>query len=231
MADAQTLEGTSWHLARGVEIPDGVTITARFAGGTLSGQSGVNRYRADYELDGDRLRLGPAASTMMAGPEPAMAAEQGFLTLLGAVAGWQLADDGGLTLTDADGAAVLWFAAAPTVAETLTGRWEVRSVHRRDALASPTIGSEPYLEFGSDGSVSGSAGINRLHGKARLDGDRLHLGPLQTTRMAGSPELMDEEHEFLAALERVAIARIEGDRLELTDADGQVEVSLARAGA
>lgn len=231
MTEPQTLEGTSWTLARGVANPAGVTITARFAGGSLSGQGGVNRYRADYELDGDRLRLGPTAGTMMAGPPDAMEAERAFLTLLGAVAGWRIADDGTLELTDGDGTAILWFDAAPTVADTLTGRWEVRSVHRRDALISPTIGSEPFLEFGADGSVSGSAGVNQLSGQARLDGDRLHLGPLRTTRMAGTPEQMDEEGEFLAALERVAIARVEGDQLELTDPDGQVEVILARADA
>lgn len=229
MADSTTLEGDAWELRRGVAIPDGVTISARFAGGTLAGRGGVNRYRADYELDGDRLRLGPAATTMMAGPDAAMASERHFLTLLGAVGGWRIAADGTtLELTDPDGNAVLWFEPAPTVADALTGRWTVTSVHRADALRSPTIGAEPYLEFAADGTVSGFAGVNEVSGQARLDGDRLHLGPLRTTRMAGSPERMDEEREFLAALERVAVVQLDGEVLHLTDPDGQIEVILRR---
>ena len=49
---------------------------------------------------------------------------------------------------------------------------------------------------GADGSVSGSAGVNRFSGTARLDGDRLTLGPLRTTRMAGSPEAMEDPWAF-----------------------------------
>ena len=48
-ADRQaTFERTPWHLERGIAIPDGVTVTARFAGGTVAGQGPVNRYRAEY---------------------------------------------------------------------------------------------------------------------------------------------------------------------------------------
>ena len=61
------IEGTAWRLVRGVDIPAGIEITARFVGGTVSGHAGINRYRADYRLHGDVLELGPAATTLMAG--------------------------------------------------------------------------------------------------------------------------------------------------------------------
>jgi heat shock protein HslJ len=224
------LEGPTWHLVRGVAIPDGTTISARFVGGTVSGHAGINRYRADYRLDADVLELGPAATTLMAGDPAAMQAEHDFLQLLGSVDGYRLEDDS-LVLMDRGRADILWFAPAPDVAADLTGRWDVRFVRRDDALVSPTAGSTPYLEFSADGSVAGAAGVNRLAGPTRADGDRLHIGPLRTTRMAGSPEAMDEEAAFLEALEAVESYRFDDGQLVLIDGDGETRVTLARPGA
>ena len=225
---SERLEERAWRLSRGVDVPPGVEITARFAGGTVAGRSGVNRYRADYELDGQSLRLGVAASTMMAGPPEAMAAESAFLTLLGGVQGARVVD-ATLELLDRDGAPILWFEAAPAV-EGITGRWDVRFVRRGDALVS-SAATEPYLEFDADGRVTGSAGVNRVNGPARVDGDRVHLGPLMTTRMAGSPDAMDDEAALLSALDDVAAWRMDEDELVLVDADGETRVTLARTEA
>ncbi len=229
--DPASIEGTSWRLARGVAVPDGSTITARFVDGTVSGHAAVNRYRATYELSGGRLRIGPAATTRMAGPDAAMAAEAAYLTLLGAVAGQRLEDGGrALALLDASGDEILGFSAGPDVADALVGRWEVRGIHQGEALASPAQDSTPWLAFDGAGQVEGHGGVNRLHGTARVDGDRLFLGPLGSTRMAGPPEAMDAEGALLAALEAVAGFRLEGTDLELVDADGQTQVQLVRAG-
>ena len=228
--DGPRLEGTPWHLATGVAVPTGVTVTARFAEGTVAGQGPVNRYRADYRLDESSLRLGPAAATLMAGPEAAMAAEHAYFALLGAVTGFRLGDDGrSLTLLDAAGDGILGFIAGPDMAEGLVGRWEVRFVLRGDALVSPPVDSSPWLAFVGSGGVEGHGGVNRLHGTARVDGDRLYLGPLASTRMAGPPDAMDAEEALLSALEAVATYRLDGAHLELVDADGQVKVQLAEA--
>jgi heat shock protein HslJ len=224
------LEGVAWHLTSGVAIPAGVIVSARFVDGTVAGQGPVNRYRAPYELDGDRLRIGPATTTRMAGPPEAMHAERGFLLLLEATAAYRIADDGRtLALFDGEGDDTLWFAAAPDIADGLVGRWDVRFVRRGEALVSPTAGSEPWLAFDGAGRVEGHAGINRLHGPARVDGDRLYLGPLDITREVGSPERLDDEEALLAALDHVAGVRIDGNELSLLDADGETRLQLARA--
>ena len=61
------------------------------------------------------------------------------------------------------------------------------------------------LSLATDGHVSGSAAINRYHGVYTLsdDGKFALTGPLATTRMAGSPELMALEGSFLGALGKV----------------------------
>ena len=56
-------------------------ITIKFFDGTLGGTSGVNKYTAAYELEGDKLTISPQIlTTMMAGPEDAMNKESEYLT-------------------------------------------------------------------------------------------------------------------------------------------------------
>jgi heat shock protein HslJ len=225
-----TLEGPTWHLDRGVAIPAGTTISARFVGGTVSGHAGINRYRADYRLHGDDLELGPAAATLMAGDPAAMRAEHDFLQLLGAVDGYRL-EDGMLVLLDRGQAPILWFTAVPDVDTGIVGSWAVRAVRIGDGVVSSAGDPDRTMTFTADGQVSGQAGVNRFDGTARVDGDRITIGPLRTTRMSGSPEAMDAEAAFLRALEDVVGVRLEGDELSLLDADGETQVHLVRQAA
>jgi len=225
----RTLEGPTWHLDRGVSVPAGTTISARFVGGTVSGHAGINRYRAEYRVrDGD-LELGPAATTLMAGDPEAMRAEHDFLQLLGAIDGYRI-EDGALVLTDRGDVPILWFEAAPDVDEGIVGTWAVRGVRIGDGLVSSAGDPDRSMTFTADGAVSGSAGVNTFSGTARLDGERLTIGPLRTTRMGGSPEAMDAEAAFLRAVEDAVAVRLEGDELELLDADGGTQVRLVREG-
>jgi heat shock protein HslJ len=224
----RTLEGPTWHLDRGVAIPPGTTISARFVGGTVSGHAGLNRYRADYVLTGDTLELGPAATTLMAGDPAVMRAEHDYLQLLGAIDGYRLEDEG-LVLMDRGRTPILWFRAAPDVDQGIVGTWSVRGVRISDGVVSNVTDPDRTMTFTADGQVSGQAGVNTFRGSARVDGDRIVIGPLRTTRMAGSPEAMDAEAAFLEALEAVVAVRLEGDDLTLLDADEGTQVRLVRA--
>jgi heat shock protein HslJ len=109
-----TLNGTSWRLTGWTLSsldPNGFTITAAFADGKISGKSAVNNYSGPFtEGPGDAFSVGELISTMMAGPEPDMRAEQAYLTLLAQAKSYML-KDGGLTLFDANGNESLTFAA------------------------------------------------------------------------------------------------------------------------
>jgi heat shock protein HslJ len=101
---ADPLNGTSWRLA-GWSIssidPASVTITASFKDGQIGGNSGVNSYGGPYSVGmGDSITLGPLAMTEMAGPEPAMRAEQAYHALLAEVGFYVVSSDGTLTLFD-----------------------------------------------------------------------------------------------------------------------------------
>lgn len=51
--------------------------------GRVSGRATINRLMGQYSLEGDVLRFGALATTMMAGPEELMAQEHRVLTALG----------------------------------------------------------------------------------------------------------------------------------------------------
>lgn len=228
------LEGGSWWLDRGLVLPAGGRISARFVGGTLSGSIAGRPYRAEYEWDADTARLRIAAAT--GGPgrpgRPGQdATERDYRRLLAAVERAHTPSPGSLTLLDGQGDTVLWFVAAPAIEASLVGHWQVLDVRRGEGLVAPVRGGTPTLDVDANGLVSGSAGVNRIRGRARTDGDALHLGPLAITRMAGGAEAMDEEEAMLAALDRVARYRLEGDALILLDADGEPMIRLRRGPA
>lgn len=111
-----TLAGTSWKLTGWSEAgvnPGNFTITANFADGRVTGKAAVNNYFAAYtEGPENKLKVGDAGSTMMAGPPAAMEAERTYLRLLGQVRSFSRADQA-LTLADSAGQMVLVFALAP----------------------------------------------------------------------------------------------------------------------
>ncbi len=109
------LKGTSWKLTGWSESfswPADVTISAAFDASTVSGNSGVNSYSGPYERDGSgAFTAGPIASTMMAGSEAAMKAEQAYVRRLEAARSYAVRGDT-LVLKDADGKDSLTFTAA-----------------------------------------------------------------------------------------------------------------------
>lgn len=79
---------------------------------------------------------------------------------------------------------------------------------------------EPHLILADyETRISGSGGCNRVTGSFELDGDRLRLGRMASTRMA-CPDGMQQEQQFLQSLQKVERYRISGSHLELLDTGG-----------
>ena len=74
------------------QAPNNAEITLGFDGkeNRYFGKSAVNNYFGAYTLEGENLSFGPAGATMMAGPEPLMQAEQGYLQFLADVKSYKL---------------------------------------------------------------------------------------------------------------------------------------------
>jgi heat shock protein HslJ len=82
---------------------------------------------------------------------------------------------------------------------------------------------EPHLIFADGGEprVSGSGGCNRVMGGFELDGDKLRLRKMATT-MKACLDGMEQEQQFLRAMEKVERYRIAGSHMEMLDATGAV---------
>jgi heat shock protein HslJ len=65
--------------------------------------------------------------------------------------------------------------------------------------------------------ASGSSGLNRFSAGYVLDGSMLKFGPAIGTKMAGPPESMATEAEFLTALGAVTNWRFSDSAIELRD--------------
>ena len=235
-ADAVKLEGVSWRLVSASGIDPATLgalrrpITALFASGRVAGASGCNQYSGAYALDGDRVTVGPLVATKMACPEPALSIESAFQRafsggLRAVLSGSRLeltADAGSSPPT------TLQFEAEP--APTLEGvTWEVTGFDNgRSAIVSVASGTRLTLSF-RDGNVSGSGGCNTFRAPYELDGERLELQLLASTRrMCPETGVMEQEKQFLGALQKAAMWQIRGELLDLFAAGGSRVVAARK---
>jgi heat shock protein HslJ len=112
------LENTYWKLTRLGDQPVQVAAQQRephmilqSESHRIAGSGGCNRLIGGYELAGKRLTFGQLATTRMACPE-GMDTEVGFLTALGKVRTWRIADQY-LELLDDAGQLLARFEARP----------------------------------------------------------------------------------------------------------------------
>lgn len=228
--EALELEGVTWTLsdksALGVAL-SGVDITARFLEGQVNGFGGCNQYSGTYVLNRDnQLTIKPGASTMMACPDPQMAAETAYLKALPLVAGYEISGET-LTLSGPNGTALLVYDHV-TGDQLLSGDWEVTAVRTANAVSSTVAGSTLTMKF-DNGQVSGSAGCNTFSGSYTVEGDELTFGPLATTRKAcADPAIGQQETDFLAALGNTKSYSARGDVVTLLADDGTITVTLVK---
>ena len=86
-------------------------------------------------------------------------------------------------------------------------------------LQASSDAATPGATF-ANGIVGGSAGCNHFTAPYTVDGDKLEIGTIATTQMACPPPQAAVEQAYLAALDKVASWRTDGDELVLSDGDG-----------
>jgi heat shock protein HslJ len=71
-----------------------------------------------------------------------------------------------------------------------------------DLSGSRVVGSiQATLSFPEHGKVAGNGSCNRFFGSAEISGDAIKLGPLASSRMACPQAVMNQESEYLGALQ------------------------------
>ena len=225
------LTGRQWELdgaALGISGSESVSSWIRFEQGRVTGNDGCNQFSGSYTQEGSQLTLGPLAGTQMACPGAAGAVAQRVTAALGRVERYAVSG-AKLDLIASAGATVLRYHEGRA---GLEGAWDAASVLYDDAIRSVLGGTTLTATFAADGRVSGSSGCNTFHGTYDEQGTKLSVGPLASTRRAcKDPEgAQAQEKGYLAALESAVRVEQAGTRLTLFNAEGQMAVTLERAG-
>lgn len=116
--------------------------------------------------------------------------------------------------------------ATPAPATDIHGTWVIEQ-----ARAEPILDKRrARLVLGRDGKLGGHNSCNAMSGGFTLEGDRIRIGPVTTTRMACPELLREQEDRILTALELAVTARVRPDGLlEIRDADGRGLLRATRA--
>jgi heat shock protein HslJ len=102
---------------------------------------------------------------------------------------------------------------------TLPGStWQVTTLAGQTPLADHPV----TFEFDTEGNIAGDGSCNRFGGSCKIEGDKIEIGPLRSTRRACEPDIMQQEHKFLALLGAVTGWSMDGEELVLTAPDGEI---------
>ncbi len=110
VTSAATLQKGEWRVEdiAGAGVIDNSPATLLFGpDGRLSGNASCNRLIASYTIEGSKLTISPAGTTMMACPPALMEQERKLVDLLGTVTRYAIDQTGTLTLTSASGKQII----------------------------------------------------------------------------------------------------------------------------
>lgn len=227
-----SLEGSAWVLTAlpGHTVDASSPATLSFDQGRATGSDGCNRFTTTYSATASTLSVSDrVAGTQMACAPDAMQRAQAFIAALTGAKAWRISD-GHLQLLNAGGAVQATLAPQ---SRTLAGTsWHANGINNgRQAVVSLVAGTSVTLQFTPDGRLAGSAGCNNYTAAYEASGSRIRIsGAAATRKMCAGEGVMEQEQAFLRALEAATTVRIEGNRLELRDDKGALQVGAARAG-
>lgn len=219
------LPGTSWILSSlngnlpATEIP----ITLQFgADGTASGSDGCNRYMTQFAESENTLTFSPIAGTMMACEEPAGSQAAAYTQALASVTNFAKGSRD-LVLFAGNEIVLTFIADVQALDGTM---WTVTSFNNgQQAVVGVLPDSEITLDFAAT-DLSGRAGCNNYFGGYTIEGSTIAVAQLGSTMMmCVAPEgVMQQEQQYLAALQSAATFRIEGNELWLRTAADEIAV-------
>jgi len=206
-----------------------VVVTASFADGRISGESGCNQYSGPYRANAatGTLRIGPELQTTLIGCAGVRGqVEQAYTAALIKARRYEATSER-LTMLDGAGKVLLRFTVS-NGAVAIQGDWTVTSLYTGDALQTPVAGTTLTASF--DGSrISGDSGCNSFSGTFTTADDTIAIGALAATQRAcADPAVSDQEQQYLDALGMAKTFTVAGRRLDLYRADGGYAVSFTR---
>lgn len=124
-------------------------------------------------------------------------------------------------------AAAMFSMASCSGNQSIDGHWDFKTLNGEEVV---TTEKTPFFEFDDEsGRVHGCLGINIVNGSYTFEDGKLTLGNLGMTMMAGLPEDMAVESALGDALKLARGAKVSSDKLSITDAEGEVILTLERS--
>jgi len=115
--------------------------------------------------------------------------------------------------------------------QTLEGRWDLKRFGPVGQETSIPSEHQVFIDFATDGKISGFAGCNRYFGGwGYLEGtkDTIRVWRTGSTRMACPEPVMTLEYRFLEEITRVSTFAIEGNELRLYYNEGRGVMQFTR---
>ncbi|MFE3544593.1 META domain-containing protein [Nocardia sp. NPDC059177] len=206
----------------GDTIPGGGPMTLTFADGRISANSGCNTASGTVDLTDHILKTSQLAGTLMGCAGDKGRADGWQSSFLESGPRWRI-DGDDLVLTGETVTVHLTDKKVVSPDKPLTGTtWIVTTMLTPQGQIRSTVLDEvsPNLTIGAGGTVSGTAGCNRITGTAGVGpGDAVNFA-VATTRMMCAPEVMEVEQNVLQALDGRTTATVDADELTLRNDNG-----------
>jgi len=197
--------------------------TVHFEKGKISGNDGCNQFIGSYVTQGNSLSVSDKMmSTMMACP--AMEKSAAFKSALTSAKIYE--NDGKkLILIGEDGKPLLELQALSNTPEE--GLYAIQYLNNgKQAVVS--VKTPISMQLSSDGKMSGNTGCNQYTTSYTIKENQLTIGFPATTRKMCPPEQMEQEQQFLNALQKGAKISRNGEKWEVRDAAGALQFSLTK---
>jgi heat shock protein HslJ len=227
-----SLENTSWILVElyGQPAISDTTITLNLNGDKLTGNDGCNHYGGSYTSKGDSFSIGEdLMGTLMACEETIMTQAGGYTSALRKASKFSITDNR-LHLLDENGNSLAIFEAqSQELAGTSWLATFVNTESSESAVTSSSIqAAQQTLSFDMESKISGNAGCNDYFADYEVNGSKLSIKAIGSTKMFCGEGLMVEETAFLSALDKAVSYRITGGSLQIFASDGSTQISFSQ---
>ncbi len=217
-----------WNLTElsGKPPASGSSISAEFtADGRVSGSAGCNQYSGSYKVSGKKITFSSAIATTLTACNVVLnVQETAYLKALSDARTYSVSGEQ-LTLLDANKNTLAVF---HTQVQALAGTtWDaLRYNNGKQAVVSVLSGTSLTAGFETDGVITGSSGCNTFSGSYKLDGNHITIGALTVSKVVCSEPagIMDQEAQYIAALQTADTFIISGNRMELHNSQDAVVV-------
>jgi len=178
--------------------------------GNFTGHAPVNTFFGTYTLYRGSISLDIQGTTQISASPQKMKEEDEFFQKFREITAFSTPTNK-LQFYDNRGRTLFTF---EKVEKTIIGSWKTS-----DGIT---------LVFNSDGTFSGHSLVNQYGGNYLVNGNKIQLGSIFTTEMAGSDEDMLRENEYYKQLEQVSGFTLESG-LTLTDKQGTVLIVFQKS--